>query len=120
MEWTEHLPDSHLHIDNYENGVLHISGQTYDYPIILGEQVFRLPEKSVQDLQLSSFQAALDAGVSLILIGTGEKQHFLAPDVQVALSQQGVGVECMNTAAACRTLSMVQAEGRRVWAWLWV
>lgn len=120
MEWLEQTPNHALSVEAYQNGTLEIAGQTYDYPIILGEQVFRLPEKSVQDLQLSSFQAALDAGASLILIGTGEKQHFLAPDVQVALSQQGVGVECMNTAAACRTLSMVQAEGRRVWAWLWV
>jgi len=29
-------------------------------------------------------------------------------------------VECMHTAAAVRTYLLLQSEGRRVWAWLWL
>ncbi len=121
MEWVEQDLGDVLTVQSYaEDGVV-IAGQHYDYPIILGQKhITRLPEKQITDLTLASFQPALDAGVALIIIGTGSKQAFLPPPIHAALTQHGVGVECMNTAAACRTLAMVQGEGRAVWAWLWL
>ncbi|RKW33319.1 MAG: rod shape-determining protein RodA, partial [Kingella sp. (in: b-proteobacteria)] len=32
----------------------------------------------------------------------------------------GAALECMTTAAACRTYALLASEGRKVWAWLWV
>ncbi|SSY71235.1 Mth938-like domain-containing protein [Alysiella crassa] len=120
MEFVEQDLGHLLTVQSYQNGALEVAGQVYDYPIILGDEIIRLPENSVADLTAESFQAALNAGVALIIIGTGATQAFLSPKVLAELAQRGVGVECMNTAAACRTLAMVQGEGRRVWAWLWV
>ena len=54
----------------------------------------------------------------MILVGTGEKQYFLHPKIVATPAAQGVGLESMNTASACRTLMILQSEGRRVWAWL--
>lgn len=97
-----------------------------------GEQIFRQPiwfdgnapqnlsPQSWQNLTLDDFQAAKQAGATLILIGTGEKQHFIAPALHAQLSAQGLGVESMNTAAACRTLLLLQGENRRVWAYLFL
>lgn len=120
MEWVEHTPNPALSIQSYQNQTFEINGQLYNHAIILGDEVCRLPEKNIADLTLAHFQDAIAAQVRLIIMGTGEQVRFLSPQVQVALAQHGVGVECMNTAAACRTLSMLQAEGRRAWAWLWV
>ena len=118
MDFVEQDLSQVLTVQSYRESVFEIDGKSYNYPIILGKQIFRLPEKQVADLTLESFQAALNAGATLIIIGTGTHHQFLPFIVQAQLSQRGVGVECMNTAAACRTLAMVQSEGRNVWAWL--
>lgn len=120
MDFVEHDLSNMLAIQSYCTDFFEIAGKKYVYPIILGNEVIKLPEKTMADLTLSSFQPALDAHASLIIIGTGISQQFLEPKIQVQLAQLGIGVECMNTAAACRTLTMIQGEGRQVWAWLWL
>ena len=55
----------------------------------------------------------------MILLGTGKRQHFAAADLRVRAAELGIGLECMTTAAACRTYILLQSEGRQVWAWLW-
>lgn len=120
MDIVQQDLNQQLTVQSYQPEYLEIAGQRYDYPIILGNEVFRLPEQQVADLTLASFQAALNHNATLIIIGTGTKQQFLPAQVQAQLAQQGVGVECMTTAAACRTLAIVQHEQRAVWAWLWL
>lgn len=72
-------------------------------------------------LQAQDFEAALaGAGrAEVILVGTGGVQRFLHPRLTAAAAAAGVGVECMNTEAACRTYLLLHSEGRRAWAWLW-
>lgn len=120
MDLIEHHLDHALWVEDYADTWLQVRGKHYDYPIILGNDIFRLPEKQPNDLTLASFQAALDDHVEIIIIGTGTQQQFLSPELNVALAQCGVGVACMNTAAACRLLSLLHSENRRVWAWLWI
>lgn len=84
------------------------------------QQITALSLQNWQDLTLADFQAAIDAGADLILIGTGKQQKFMDLAMMAQLSAKGVGVECMNSAAACRTLLLLQGEGRNVWAWLFV
>ena len=50
----------------------------------------------------------------LVVLGTGEKHRFLSPKLAVKLAQAGVGLECMNTAAAARTYNVLLDEGRDV------
>jgi uncharacterized protein len=50
----------------------------------------------------------------VVLLGTGKTHRFLHPKLSVALSQQGIAVECMTTAAACRTYNILMSEGRKV------
>lgn len=108
---------------------IEIDGISHPLPAVIAgrpqgsvETVFficRQPEKQAQDLNEQSFQAALDDGAEVIIVGTGAKQQFLPPRTAAALAARGVGLECMSTAAACRTFMLLTAEGRRVWAWLW-
>ena len=58
--------------------------------------------------------ARLDPDV--VLLGTGARQRFIHPKLTAALSARHVGVECMDTAAACRTYNILMTEGRRVLA----
>ncbi len=50
----------------------------------------------------------------VVLLGTGKTQRFIHPRLGCALTDAGVGIECMSTVAACRTYNFLMAEGRRV------
>ena len=50
----------------------------------------------------------------LVLLGTGARQRFPHPRLYQALSAAHVGVEVMDTRAACRTFNILVAEDRRV------
>ena len=50
----------------------------------------------------------------VLLLGTGATQRFPHPRLYRALTDAGIGVECMDTPAACRTYNILVAEDRRV------
>ena len=58
--------------------------------------------------QLASYQP------EIVIMGTGERQQFPAPQITAGLLSQGIGVEIMNTDAACRTFNVLSSEDRRV------
>ena len=58
--------------------------------------------------------------IEVLLLGTGEKQHFLTGAPYFALAEKGITIECMSTAAACRTYNILMSEGRQVMAVLMV
>lgn len=108
-------------IDGYQAGEIIINEIAYYTPILLHNQIQSLPENwQPENLSMADFQTALNSGADLIIIGTGDKQRFLSPQLVAQLSQHGLGLECMATAAACRTIMLLQSEGRKVWAWLLV
>jgi uncharacterized protein len=49
-----------------------------------------------------------------LILGTGKLHRFAHPQLYRALSAAGIGVECMSTAAACRTFNILVAEDRKV------
>lgn len=54
----------------------------------------------------------------VVLIGTGHRQTFLAPEITRPLLKLGIGVETMTTQAAARTYNILMSEERRVLALL--
>ena len=59
------------------------------------------------------FVALLQHDPELVLLGTGAVQRFPHPRLLQALSKARVGVEVMDTRAACRTFNILVAEDRR-------
>jgi uncharacterized protein len=60
--------------------------------------------------QLAAYQP------EIVILGTGKRQHFPPPAIYRKLAEQGIGLEVMNTGAACRTYNILMAEDRRVLA----
>ena len=60
------------------------------------------------------FAALLAHTPETVLLGTGARQQFPHPRLLHALSAARVGVEVMDTRAACRTFNILVAEDRRV------
>jgi uncharacterized protein len=60
------------------------------------------------------FAQILDLKPEVVLLGTGEKHQFLHPKIIQKLTESGIPLECMTTAAACRTYNILMSEGRNV------
>jgi uncharacterized protein len=69
---------------------------------------------SFLELKESHLQSLLDLEPEVVLVGTGDRLHFPAPYLVEPLLRHQVGVEFMDTAAACRTYNILVGEGRRV------
>jgi uncharacterized protein len=62
----------------------------------------------------ADFAALLAYAPAIVLLGTGPTQRFPLPALSRALVNAGVGMEVMNTPAACRTFNILASEGRLV------
>ncbi len=72
----------------------------------------------VAELHEGHLEEILQLGPELVLLGTGPRQEFPDPALLAVVMQQQVGVEVMDTAAACRTYNILMHEGRNVVAGL--
>lgn len=71
-----------------------------------------------ETLSEADFSPWASSGAELVLFGSGQRLRFAPPQWLHALIHQGVGVETMDTAAACRTYNILASEGRKVVALL--
>ena len=60
------------------------------------------------------FSALLVHRPEVVLFGAGPAIRFPHPRLTRALTEARVGIEVMDTAAACRTFNILAAEGRSV------
>jgi uncharacterized protein len=49
-----------------------------------------------------------------VILGTGVKLRFPSPSLTRALVEANIGLEVMDTGAACRTYNILMGDGRRV------
>jgi len=89
---------------------------TYDHSIVVSATEVRedWPVTDFDALNESHFNYFLHDHPEVILVGTGATQRFAHPKLYRALTDLGVGVEFMDTPAACRTYNILVAEDRKV------
>ena len=66
------------------------------------------------DLTDIHFAVLANADIEIVLLGTGAKQQFIHPRITRALLDKRIGIEMMDTQAACRTYNILLGEGRNV------
>ncbi len=79
-----------------------------------------LPALTYETLEESHFAALLALRPDVVLLGTGSRQRFARPALYAALTAAQIGVDFMDTAAACRTYNILAGEDRAVVALLFV
>jgi uncharacterized protein len=67
-----------------------------------------------EHLQALHFAPLASLRPELVLFGSGSRLRFPRPEWLRALVEQGIGLETMDTAAACRTYNILAGEGRHV------
>jgi uncharacterized protein len=100
----------------YDEGYIRINDQTIRRSLIVTPEklITDWPPQSFTDLQADHLEQLLALDPEIVLLGTGARQHFPNPRLSSPLLSWGVGLEVMDTAAACRTYNFIMAEGRRV------
>ncbi len=66
------------------------------------------------DLGEADFAAIAALVPALVIFGSGPRLRFARPALMRSLIDARIGIETMDTAAACRTYNVLLAEGRSV------
>jgi len=72
--------------------------------------------RTIDDLAPQHFNVFPGKPPQILLLGTGTAHHWPPAEVLASLTNQGVAVEVMDTAAACRTYAILASDGRDVGA----
>ena len=93
-----------------------VNGERYDHSIAVMAGEVRNDWNVADFASLSSahFDYFLSLKPDVLLLGTGSRQRFPHPRLYRSLTDAGVGVECMDTPAACRTYNILVVEDRKV------
>jgi uncharacterized protein len=68
------------------------------------------------ELTAAHFEAIAGLQPEVVIFGSGSRLRFLPPALLRGLYERRIGIETMDTAAACRTYNVLVAEGRAVLA----
>lgn len=103
-------------IKSYGPGWININEREIRRSVIVTPErlVADWPPQIFADLEERHFEAIQPLEPEIVLLGTGDRQRFPHPRLTRSLLERGIGVEVMDTAAACRTYNIIMLEGRRV------
>ncbi|MCW7541317.1 Mth938-like domain-containing protein [Aquabacterium sp. A7-Y] len=99
-----------------------VNGRLYTRSIIVPHagEVVEWDGREAQELQAEHFEQVAALSPEVVLFGSGPRLRFPRPEALRPLVERGVGMETMDTAAACRTYNVLISEGRSVVAALLV
>jgi uncharacterized protein len=108
--------DSQNTFTGYGEGYVMVNAVRHERSLVVlpDRPVEAWPVGGVDALEEEDLQFLAGLGVEIVLLGTGESLRFLHPRLLQSLAQARVGVEVMDTRAACRTYNILVAEGRKV------
>ena len=109
-------------ITGYGPGWVAVNGEQHHASILVSSQGLCRPwgHSSFDQLQSAHFDELAALAPELVLFGSGSRIQFPPPQWLTALYSQRIGVETMDTQAACRTYNFLAGEGRKVVAALLV
>lgn len=97
-------------IEGYGPGFFRVGGTLLQGAILATEQSYQI-WAGLEDL--ASLEA-LEGAVDVIFLGTGSEIAHAPAALRAAVESRGMGLEVMNSPAACRTYNVLLGEGRRV------
>jgi uncharacterized protein len=105
-------------IDAYGAGGFRVSGARVEGSILILQDVLHpWPVTALAGLGPDQIAEVLAAGpreVEFLLLGVGARIAPPPPALRQALQAAGMGLEVMDTPAACRVYNVLAAEGRRL------
>lgn len=100
----------------YMPGQIRVNDKTYTSSLIVSPSklIENWPPQKISELTHEHLRIIAELRPAILLIGTGSKLEFPALEIYGDLINAGIGVEIMDTHAACRTYNALTAEERNV------
>ncbi|MDX9707369.1 MAG: Mth938-like domain-containing protein [Azospira sp.] len=113
-----HLSDARgLNIfTGYGEGYVAVNGIEHRKNVVVlpGQMLPGWTEAGIDTLSEADFAQLAALAPEILLLGTGSSLRFPPPELLQPLMNARIGLEVMDTQAACRTYNILAAEGRRV------
>ena len=103
-------------ISGYGPGWVGVNGEKITHSVIItsaGERI-AWDSDSFEGLGAEHFAKLAETGAEVVIFGSGSRIRFPKPAWLKPLIARRIGVETMDTAAACRTYNILAQEGRSV------
>jgi uncharacterized protein len=115
MKFHLQMPASNV-ITGCGDGWVRIGAREYRENVVLlpDDVITGWAPNGFDALSEEDFAGLLASRPEIVLLGSGRTQRFLHPRVLAPLTAAHIGVEVMDTRAACRTFNILVAEGRHV------
>ena len=116
MKLTLSNPTGQNVVSGYGPGYVTINQQRHESNLVVMPDVLTEPWAAggFEALTEQDFAVLAELRPEIVLLGTGSRQRFPAPRLLRPLVEARIGCEVMDMAAACRTYTILMAEGRRV------
>jgi uncharacterized protein len=100
----------------FKPGTLQINDKTLSHSAIVtpNQLIEDWTPQTAAELTVESFRLIMTLKPDILLIGTGSSHVLLPIELYGDLINHGIGVEVMDTGAACRTFNALSAEDRNV------
>lgn len=97
-------------------GWVAINHEKVDASVVLGSrgERFAWEVSRFEELGAAHFEQLAALNAELVIFGSGSRLRFPRPPWLAALIARRIGLETMDTAAACRTYNILAGEGRHV------
>ena len=118
MDITQDFAEAKFIITGYKPGCVLINHEPHQQSFIIRpESLEALWEvTNISQLNETNLASVLNHPPEIMIIGTGETLVLPDPEIIALFAQHHVGLETMNTNAACRTYCILIAEGRKACA----
>jgi uncharacterized protein len=103
-------------ITGYGPGWVGVNGEKITHSVIIGSGGERIAwnAQRFDDLDARHFEQVASVSAEVAIFGSGSRIRFPRPAWLRPLIDKHVGLETMDTAAACRTYNILAQEGRSV------
>ena len=103
-------------ISGYGPGWIAVEGERITQSVLIGSRGLREPWPCTrfEDLTAEHFAQLAGLEAEVIIFGSGTRNRFAPPAWLAPLMARRLGLETMDTQAACRTYNILAGEGRNV------
>ena len=103
-------------VTGYGPGWLAVDKQNYETSLIVGSRGLLQPWdcRAFADLTAEHFAMLARLEAEVVIFGSGSRIRFPPPAWLKPLIEKRLGLETMDTQAACRTYNILAGEGRNV------
>ena len=122
MKFSEETNANHNNITRYGEGFVEIKGKLVNTSVIINSEEFIADwqPQSFDELTAEHCHLLVESKPDVIILGTGKTQQFPERDILKLFAQHQIGLEVMDTSAACRTFNILLSEDRNVVAGLFM